>query len=79
MVESVKERLQAAGREATPEGAVALHLARMLAEGAHTASGAAALAGRLLATLAAATAGAAVSADGVDDLKDRRERRRRGA
>ncbi|MFI2278258.1 hypothetical protein ACH45F_38460 [Catenuloplanes sp. NPDC020197] len=70
------ERLTNAGRESTPEGEIALTLAAALAEGGHTASGLAALAKELRATLAAALEGAPVEPDLVDELKERRARRR---
>ena len=79
LVESVGRKLRETGRDRTPEGVLALQLARTLAAGGHTASGSAALARELRATLDAATAGARQAADTVDELLKRREQRRRGA
>lgn len=79
LVATVTAELRAASRENSPEGAIALNLARMLAEGGHTASGAAALARELRATLEAATKDAPKRADSLDELAERRLRKVSGA
>ncbi|MEV1321968.1 hypothetical protein AB0J14_38470 [Micromonospora arborensis] len=76
LVAVVESALVKAGRDDTPEGAIALRLAETLADGGHTASGIAALAKELRATVESALKGAETASDGVDELKQRRERRR---
>lgn len=76
LVATVETALAKAGRDDTPDGAIALRLAETLADGGHTASGIAALAKELRATVESALKGAETAADGVDELKQRRERRR---
>lgn len=70
------EMLQSAGRDETPLGAVALTLAEQIDAGGHAASGYAALAKQLEATLASALDGVKLTVTAVDELRARRERRR---
>jgi len=70
------EVLRQAEREATPLGAVALTLAEQMDSGGHAATGYAALAKQLEATLASAMAGVKLTVSAVDELRARRERRR---
>ena len=74
-VVAVRGVLAAAGREHAPAGVLALRLAAMVDEGGHTASGAAALARQLLATMDAALAGAPKAADRLDEIAQRRARK----
>ncbi|WDZ87196.1 hypothetical protein [Micromonospora cathayae] len=76
LVAVVDQELANAGRVSTAKGAIALRLAETLADGGHTASGIAALAKELRATLDEALKGAEDAGDGIDELKARRERRR---
>ncbi|WP_327029720.1 hypothetical protein OG989_04140 [Micromonospora sp. NBC_01740] len=76
LVAVVDRELAAAGRADTSKGAIALRLAETLADGGHTASGIAALAKELRATIDEALKGAKEAGDGLDELKARRERRR---
>lgn len=76
LVAVVDQELTAARRADTAKGAIALRLAETLADGGHTASGIAALAKELRATLDEALKGAEEAGDSVDELKARRERRR---
>jgi hypothetical protein len=69
-------RLEAAERLSTPEGAVALHLARLIDQGDYNAQGAAALAKAHAEALARATAGAKSAPDAIDELLERRAQRR---
>jgi hypothetical protein len=70
------QRLTEAERLATPEGAVALHLARLIDLGDYNAQGAAALAKAHAEALARATAGAKSAPDAIDELLERRAQRR---
>jgi hypothetical protein len=79
LVASVEAQLREAGRESSPRGALALVLAETLAAGGHTASGAAALARELQATLDAALAGAPRSGDALDEIGRRRAQKAAGA
>ena len=74
-VVAVRSVLAAAGREHAPAGVLALRLAAMVDEGGHTASGAAALARQLLATMDTALAGAPKAADKLDEIAQRRARK----
>lgn len=76
LVAVVEDELTKANRAVTSKGAIALRLAETLADGGHTASGIAALAKELRATLDEALKGAEEAGDEVDELKARRERRR---
>lgn len=77
LVATVQETLVKASRLDTPEGAIALRLAETLDDAGHTASGIAALAKQLHASLDLALKGAEEVGDEVDELKARRDRRRR--
>ena len=68
--------LQSAERHETPLGAVALTLAEQIDAGGHAATGYAALAKQLEATLASALDGVKLTVSAVDELRARRERRR---
>ena len=68
--------LQSAERDETPLGAVALTLAEQIDAGGHAATGYAALAKQLEATLASALDGVKLTVTAVDELRARRERRR---
>jgi hypothetical protein len=70
------QRLTEAERLSTPEGAVALHLARLIDLGDYNAQGAAALAKAHAEALARATAGAKSAPDAIDELLERRAQRR---
>lgn len=74
--DSVRAQLAEVGRESTPLGVVALALAEQIDAGGHTATGYAALAKQLEATLASAMDGTKATKSGVDELRERRERRR---
>jgi hypothetical protein len=76
-VAAVRKQLATVGREATPEGVIALGLAGLLDAGGHTASGAAALARELRVTLTAALVDAR-PASALDELKARRAARLSG-
>lgn len=62
-------------REASVEGAVALHLARQMDRGGHTGSQTASLARELRASMTAAVAGGTPTGDTLDDLQKRRAER----
>jgi hypothetical protein len=79
VAETTRKTLEAAKRANTPLGAIALELARNLADGGHTAAGLAALSKELRATLDAALAGAPIADDEVDELAARRVRKAAGA
>jgi len=79
MVESYRQRLEAAERLDSPEGAHVMLLAEMLAAGNHTASGAASLSRELRSALEDALRGAPRAADGFDELASRRRERTAGA
>jgi hypothetical protein len=72
-------QLAAAGREGTPAGAVALHLARQLDSGTCAGSQSAAVADKLLKAIDVAMAGVQPEADWVDELASRRDRKAAGA
>lgn len=72
---ATRATLEAAGRLATPAGAVALALAQKLDLGRDTGSAMASLAKQHLASLAEAVKGAPPELDLVDDLRARRERK----
>lgn len=69
-------RLEAAERLSTPEGAVALHLSRLIDQGQYNAQGAAALAKAHAEALERATRGAKEAPDAIDELMERRAKRR---
>jgi hypothetical protein len=73
---ATRQRLTDAERLATPEGAVALHLARLIDVGDYNAQGAAALAKAHAEALERATRGAKAAPDVVDELLERRAQRR---
>jgi hypothetical protein len=70
------QRLTEAERLATPDGAVVMHLARLIDVGDYNAQGAAALAKAHAEALARATAGAKSAPDAIDELLERRAKRR---
>lgn len=72
LVQVYRKQLEAAGREDTPEGVHAIHLAKLLATPGHSASGAATLSRELRATMAIALKGASPDGDALDDLANRR-------
>lgn len=76
---SYRARLEQAERLDTPEGAHALYLAQLFAEGQHTAAGAAALSRELRAAMEAATKDAPREADRMDELAARRAEKVAGA
>jgi hypothetical protein len=65
-------QLRTAGRLDTPKGAMVMHLTRELVAGGHTASGLAALAGRIESLLDSALAGTAGVNDPMDEFTQRR-------
>lgn len=79
LLKAYREQLEAVGREASPEGVHVLHLARLFAEGQHTASGAASLSKELRGALEVAMKGAPKVADVVDELEERRRQKAAGA
>jgi hypothetical protein len=70
------QRLTEAERLSTPEGAVAMHLARLIDVGDYNAQGAAALAKAHAEALERATRGAKTAPDAIDELLERRAKRR---
>jgi hypothetical protein len=79
LVTSVETELRSAGRDSSPEGVLTVHLAELLSAGGHTASGAAALARELRATLDSALKDATKKADALDELAQRRLQKAAGA
>lgn len=79
IVRNTSDALEAAGRLETPDGAVALHMARLLEAGSYNAQGAKSLADAHAQSLERALKGAERVADAVDELRAKREQRRRGA
>jgi hypothetical protein len=78
-VTSIETELRSAGRDCTPEGVLTIQLAELLTAGGHTASGAAALARELRATLDSALKDATKKADALDELAQRRMQKAAGA
>jgi len=74
--QSALDELKARGRENEPAGKLWAHLMRLLDQGNHSGSQAAALAARALEAQQRALAGARRPADGVDELQKRRNRLR---
>lgn len=72
LVAETRAALLAVGKLDSPAGALAILQAGMLEDGGHTASGVAALAKQLLATMALAVGDAPVAADRLDELAARR-------
>jgi hypothetical protein len=70
------QRLTEAERLATPDGAVVMHLARLIDVGDYNAQGAAALAKAHAEALERATRGAKSAPDAIDELLERRAKRR---
>ncbi len=73
-LEAVQAKLTAAGRTDTVPGAVALRLAALLDAGGHSASGYAALARQLTASVEEACRGASLAGDPLAAIRDRRSR-----
>jgi len=70
--------LAGSGREASPDGVVALRMARLIDDGEYTAQGAAALVKAHSEAMTRAMRNAAGKADVVDELLERRRARRSG-
>lgn len=73
---ATRRRLEDAERLDSPDGAVVMHLARLIDQGDYNAQGAAALAKAHAEALARATAGAKSAPDAIDELLERRAQRR---
>lgn len=79
LVSSYRDQLERAGALGTREGAHVMHLAELLANGTHTASGAASLSRELRTTMDAALKDASGEGDRLDDLSERRKTKASGA
>lgn len=79
LVSAYRCALEDAGRLGSPEGVTVMHLATLLAEGKHTAAGAASLSRELRAAMEIALRGAPRQADALDELAARRDRKTFGA